>query len=259
MTDLVIEREGRVGVITLNRPERLNALLPGMLAEYGSALDALDADDDVRAIVVTGAGRGFCAGADLSVLDSGPQALQGYMDGLGVDRLPTRALSLRTPVVMAVNGPAVGIGMLLALCADVRFAGTTASFTSAFSRLGLVAEYGIAWVLPRLVGLSAATEILLSGRTVPAEEARSLGLVTDVSDDPRAAALDWAQDIAEHVSPDSVRAMKAQLLAATTSTLGEAVEDSLTAMRASVSGPDLAEAMRARSEGRHPRFTGGLE
>lgn len=258
MSDLLVDRDGAVAVITLNRPDRLNALLPSMLADYGAALAELDADRQVRAIVVTGAGRGFCAGADLSVLDSGADALAGYMDGLGVDSLPTRAFSLATPVVTAVNGPAVGIGMLLALCADVRIAGTSASFVTAFSRLGLVAEYGIAWVLPRLIGLGPATELLLSGRALPAHDAASLGLVSAVSDDPLSAAMEWARDVAEHVSPDSVRTMKAQLLAAMSTPLGEAVAASLAAMRASVDGPDLAEAMRARREDRLPRFTGGL-
>lgn len=257
--DLLVERQGRVGVITLHRPDRLNALLPGMLADYADVLDELDADPSVRAIVVTGAGRGFCAGADLSVLASGTAALDGYMSGLGVDRLPTRAFSLATPVVTAINGPAVGIGMLLALCADVRIASPSATFITAFSRLGLVAEYGIAWVLPRLIGLGPATELLLSGRAVPAEEARSLGLVGVIDEDPLARAMAWANEVAAAVSPDSVRVMKAQLLAAATSTLGEAVEASLIAMRASVAGPDLAEALRAREEGRPPVFTGGLE
>jgi enoyl-CoA hydratase/carnithine racemase len=179
------------------------------------------------------------------------------MDGLGAESLPTRAFSLATPVVTAVNGPCVGIGMLLALCADVRFAAPSATFVSAFSRLGLVAEYGMAWVLPRLIGLGAATEVLLSGRIVSATEAKALGLVTEVVDDPLDAARAWAADIAANVSPDSIRAMKAQLLQAQHSTLGEAVEASLVAMRASVSGPDLAEAMLARRDGRPPEFTGG--
>lgn len=257
VNDLIVERDERIGVITLNRPDRLNALLPHMLGDYAQALGELDADPGIRAIVVTGAGRGFCAGADLSVLDSGTQALQGYMDGLGVESLPTRAFSLATPVVTAVNGPCVGIGMLLALCADVRVASPSATFASAFSRLGLVAEYGMAWVLPRLIGLGAATEVLLSGRAVTAAEAATMGMVTQVSDDPVATARAWAADVAAHVSPDSIRAMKAQLLQAQSGTLGEAVQASLVAMRASVAGPDLAEALNARRDGRAPEFTGG--
>lgn len=262
MAEVVVERIPthvaglQVGVITLNRPERLNAIVPGMLEAHAAALRELDADPSVRAIVVTGAGRGFCSGADLAVLGEGPQALRGYLEGLGPANLPTLAFELPTPVVSAVNGPCAGIGMLLALCADVRFASPTATFTSAFARLGLVAEYGMAWVLPRLVGLPTATEWLLTGRTVGADEARSSGLVAGIHDDAREAAVAWASGVATSSSPDSVRAMKAALLDADRQPLGAAVADSLEAMRGSFSGPDLAEAIRARLDGRDPRFTG---
>lgn len=262
MPDVVVERRRtpvagiEVGVITLNRPDRLNAIVPGMLESYADALTELDADPRVRGIIVTGAGRGFCSGADLSVLGEGPQALRGYLDGLGPANLPTMAFSLATPVVTAVNGPCAGIGMLLALCSDVRFASPTASFTSAFARLGLVAEYGIAWVLPRLIGLPAATEWLLSGRSVGAEEALRAGLVTSVTSDPVSAAFAWASSVATGSSPDSIRAMKAALLDAERQSLSDAVDASLEAMRRSFGGPDLAEAIQARRDGRAPHFSG---
>jgi enoyl-CoA hydratase/carnithine racemase len=257
MEELRIERDGSLGLITLNRPDRLNALVPGMLGEYARALREFDADRSVRAIVVTGAGRGFCSGADLSVLAQDPSVLNGYLDGLSMESLPTLAFTLGTPVVTAINGPCAGIGMLLGLCADVRFASATATFTSAFSKLGLVAEYGMAWILPRVIGLGPATEILLSGRTVDAREASELGLVTRTSDDALATAREWALNLADTVSPTSVAAMKQQFLAASHSSLGEAVDASLVAMKASFSGPDLAEAIAAKSAGRPPVFTGG--
>lgn len=257
MTDLLIERDGPIGLITLNRPERLNALLPPMWQGYADALAELDGDARVRAIIVTGAGRGFCAGADLSVLAQGPEALDRYLDGLGLKSMPMNAFTLATPIVTAINGPCAGIGMVLALSADVRFASPTATFSSVFSRLGLVAEDGIGWLLPRLIGLGAATEILLSGRSVTAAEAAGLGMINAIDDDPLALAREWARNLARNVSPSSVAAMKKQLLAASASSLGEAVEASSAAMRTSFSGPDLAEAMTAKREGRPPNFTGG--
>lgn len=258
MEDVLVERDGALGLITLNRPERLNALVPGMLAGYVTALREFDEDPAVRVILVTGAGRGFCSGADLSVLAQDPSVLDGYLDGLSMESLPTVAFTLRTPVVTAINGPCAGIGMLLALCADVRFASTTASFSSAFSKLGLVAEYGIAWVLPRLIGLGAATEILLSGRTVRPDEAAQLGMVTTVSDDAVSTARAWAADVAASVSPHSIAAMKRQFLSASSSTLDQAVDISLAEMKASFAGPDLAEAIAAKAAGRPPEFTGGI-
>lgn len=259
MADVEISRDDEeppVAIVTLNRPDRLNAIVPGMLEAYADALGMLDADPDVRAIVVTGAGRGFCSGADLAVLAEGPQALRGYLDGLGPERLPTSALALRTPVVTAVNGPCAGIGVVLALAADVRIASHSATFTTAFSRLGLVAEYGIAWLLPRLVGLGTATEWLLSGRSIDAGEAARAGLVQEVADDALTASLRWARTCVRQCSPDSIAAMKAQLLEAQTASLDASVSASLKAMARSFEGPDLAEAIAARSEGRPTRFTG---
>jgi len=246
--------DGPVAVITLNRPDRLNALLPGMGAAYAEGLRRAEADPDVRAIVVTGAGRGFCAGADLAVLAQGPDALMGYLQDERLEDLPTVALHIDKPVVTAINGPCAGIGFVLAVAADVRFASPTATLSTSFSRLGLVAEYGIAWLLPRLVGLGIATDLLLTGRTIDAQEAANLRLVQAVADDPLAEALRRAQELAEFISPASVRTMKAQLLAASTQDLHTATADSLVRMRAGFGNPDLAEALTARSEQRAPRF-----
>jgi len=246
--------DGPVAVITLNRPDRLNALLPGMGAAYAEGLRRAEADPDVRAIVVTGAGRGFCAGADLAVLAQGPDALMGYLQDERLEDLPTVALHIDKPVVTAINGPCAGIGFVLAVAADVRFASPTATLSTSFSRLGLVAEYGIAWLLPRLVGMPAATEILLSGRTLSADEAHRLGLVHAVAEDPLAQALTWAHEVAVNCSPSSLRAIKSQLLQAATQGLDESVSASLRMMAASFRQPDLAEALMARSERRPAHF-----
>ncbi len=247
------EADDGVAVITLNRPDRLNALLPGMGQQYADLLRQADADPDVRAIVVTGAGRGFCAGADLAVLAEGADALDGYIAEQGIDSLPTVALTLGTPVATAINGPCAGIGFVLAICADVRFASPSASMSTSFSRLGLVAEYGSAWLLTRLVGLARATDILVSGRSLSADEASAIGLVT-VVDDAYESALAWAADVAAHVSPTSAAVIKRQLLAADSQTLDDAVRLSLAEMAISFQGTDLPEALAARAAKRPPLF-----
>jgi enoyl-CoA hydratase/carnithine racemase len=247
--------DGPVAIVTLNRPDRLNALLPGMGREYAQCLRRAEADPAVRVIVVTGAGRGFCAGADLAVLAQGADALTGYLEGERLDDLPTMALHLAKPVVTAINGPCAGIGFVLAVAADVRFAAPSATLATSFSRLGLVAEYGVAWLLPRLIGLPAATELLLSGRTLSAEEAARLGLVHEVANDALDRALQWANQVATDCSPASLRAIKDQLLRAQEQGLNEAVRTSLRLMGQSFGEPDLAEALAARAAKRPPNFT----
>lgn len=249
-----VENKPPIATIRLDRPERLNALLPGAVGRYAEALRSADEDPAVRAIVVTGAGRGFCAGADLAILNAGTEALERFMDEQRQTDVPTTALTIGTPVITAINGPAVGLGFVVALAADFRIAAPTATFSSVFSRLGLVAEYGIAWLLPRLVGLGVATDLLLTGRTINANEALDLGLINAIADDPYSQACRYAEDLVTNVSPTSIRTMKAQLLGATTQDLPTAVTDSLDRMRAGFANPDLAEALTARAEKRHPRF-----
>ena len=246
--------DDRVALITLNRPDRLNALLPGMGEAYADLLWRADADPEVRAIVVTGAGRGFCSGADLAVLAEGREALDGYLDGQGLETLPTAALAIGTPVATAINGPCAGIGFILAMCADARFAAPSATFSTTFSRLGLIAEYGSAWVLTRLAGLSTATDLLITGRTLDAHEARGLGLVNEVTDDALARALAWARDVADHCSPTAMAVIKRQLLDVDQQDLRTAVDTSLVEMRAAFQRPDLAQAVMAKLEKRDPDF-----
>lgn len=254
--DILVEVIDRVAVITFHRPDRLNALTPQMGQDYAEALREVDADPRVRVAVVTGAGRGFCSGADLSVLAQGPEALDGFVAQTSRETLPTTALDVSIPVVMAVNGPAAGLGFVIALTGDVCFASPQARFISAFSRLGLVAEYGVAWILPRMIGRQRAAEILLSGRPIDADEAARLGIVHAIRDDALGAALEWAQDVANHCSPASLRTIKHQLNAAQTSDLSEATDVSLALMRESFAGPDLPEALLAKAAGRGPDFPG---
>lgn len=252
---ILVERVGHIARVTLNRPDKLNALTPDMGPMYARTLVDLDADPEVRGILVTGAGRGFCSGADLATLAGSKEELRAYVAGQGLDTLPLIALTLSTPVATAVNGPCAGIGFVLAASADRRFVHPDATLSSTFARLGLVAEYGIAWLLPRLIGLPAATDLLVTGRTITGQEAERIGLAT-CTPDPATTAQEWLADISENCAPSSVAAMKRQLHAADSQTLGEAIESSLLEMSAAFDAPDFAEALAARVERRAPRFAG---
>src|SRR4051794_40985923 len=218
----------RVATITLNRPHRLNAWTGRMHAEYRWALAEAERDAEVRAILVTGAGRGFCAGADAAALGKHVEA-GGYDSGVVEAELAQPGFGVRPeyehpfafhfgvpkPVIAAINGPAAGVGLVLACFCDIRFAATGAKLTTSAARLGFPAEYGLSWVLPRLVGIGHAADLLISSRLVAAEEAATMGLVNRVL--PAAellpAAIGYGQDLAISISPASARAAKAQLYA----------------------------------------------
>jgi enoyl-CoA hydratase/carnithine racemase len=259
----------RVATITLSRPDRLNAWTGRMHTEYRAAVAAAEADPEVRVLVVTGAGRGFCAGADAAALDL-HVAKGGYDDGIrealatpgyGVrpefDHHFAFHYGLRLPVIAAVNGPAAGVGLVLACYADVRFAAAGAKLTTAHGRLGLPAEYGLSWVLPRLIGLGRAADLLLSSRVVRAEEAAELGLVNRVlpADELLPATYAYARTLAHEVSPASVEASKRQLYADLLhGDVGASVEDSNRRLEEMMRGDDYREGVRALLEKRPPAF-----
>lgn len=201
-----------IATITLNRPDQLNAFTNTMMRELLDAFDRVDADDDVRAVIVTGAGRGFCAGADLSA--GGSTFAKGGSDvqtDAGVPRDGGGMVSLRIfeclkPVIGAINGPAVGVGITMTLGMDIRLASETAKIGFVFARRGIVPEACSSWFLPRLVGISQALEWCYSGRVFPASEAHAGGLVRSVHapDDLLPAARAIAAEIAEHSAPVSV-------------------------------------------------------
>lgn len=261
--------DGGVALVTLNRPERLNAWTARMEHEYRSLLERAEADSDVRAIVVTGAGRGFCAGADFDALDGltkgQPYAAAGGADpvegGTSADR-PDFAhafsfpLGLRKPVIAAVNGPAAGVGFVLMCFADIRFAAAGAKLTTAFSRLGLPAEHGVSWILPRLVGPARAADLLFSSRVVLAEEAAAMGLVNEVlpADEVLPHALAYARRLATEVSPSSLAAIKAQLWADQIDSLDASASRAEGLLRAMLRAPDFAEGVEAFTAKRPPAF-----
>jgi enoyl-CoA hydratase/carnithine racemase len=218
-TQITYEVADRIATITLNRPDQLNAFTNVMMREVIDAFDHTDADDDVRVVIVTGAGRGFCAGADLS---GGGETFSGggsdEQTSVGVPRDGGGLVSLRIfeskkPVIAAINGPAVGVGVTMTLPMDIRLASDTAKFGFVFARRGIVPEACSSWFLPRLVGISQAAEWCYSGRVFLADEALRGGLVRSVhaSDDLLPAARAIAAEIAEHTSPVSV-ALTRQML-----------------------------------------------
>jgi enoyl-CoA hydratase len=195
-----------IALLRFDRPARLNALDDAAVIEIGRLLDSVDADQSCRVLIVSGSGRGFCAGFDLSLAGDAPGSeygeTQAWMQRQELFAgLVTRLRSLRQPVIAAVNGPASGAGLGLALASEVRLAARSASFSSAFVKVGMSScDIGVSWLLPRTVGLSRAFEMMLTGRIVGAEEAERIGLVSECVDDqqllPRAVAL--AQSIAEN-------------------------------------------------------------
>lgn len=268
-TYLVAER---VATITLNRPDKLNAWTAVMEQEVRAAMDAADNDGSVRVIVLTGAGRGFCAGADMSLLntvatqgldDRGRKqalATRGNREGVRADfqRKYSYFPALSKPVIAAINGPVVGLGLVIALYCDLRFASDAAKFSTAFSRRGLVAEYGMAWMLPRLVGLPNALDLLFSARTIDAAEAQHIGLVNQVfaNEQFMEKVNAYARELASSVSPRSMRVMKRQVYDAMFQTLAEAIQTSEQEMLASLQSEDFKEGVAHFLEKRAPQFKG---
>jgi enoyl-CoA hydratase/carnithine racemase len=218
-SQIIYDVADQVATITLNRPDQLNAFTGVMMRELVDAFDRSDADDGVRAVVMTGAGRGFCAGADLSA--GGETFAKGGSDiqtKVGVPRDGGGIVSLRIyestkPVIGAINGAAVGVGVTMTLPMDIRLASTAARFGFVFARRGIVPEACSSWFLPRVVGISQATEWVFTGRVFPASEALSAGLVRSVHEPDQllAAAYELAQEIAQHTAPVSV-ALSRQML-----------------------------------------------
>jgi len=262
------ETAGAVATITLQRPERLNAWTGRMNTEYRWLLAQAAADPSVRVVVVTGAGRGFCAGADTRALEghvergaydpgTGPGlANPGYGVRPEFDAEFAYHFGIPKPIIAAVNGPAAGAGFALACYCDLRFAAAGAKLTAAHGRLGLPAEFGLSWLLPRLVGLTRAADVLLSSRVVRAEEAADMGLVNKVTppDELLATVYEYAHTLATEVSPASLAATKLQLYTDLHRDAATAARDADERLRAMMTGPDFAEGVAALSARRPPRF-----
>lgn len=272
---VLYEVADRICTITLNRPDRLNAWTRQMHFDLKDAMHAAGGDPDVRVIVLTGAGRGFCAGADMG----GLQAIQagGGQAGATADRATKAQPDLSGGstlaefrmnysyfptipkfIIAAINGPAAGLGFVIPLYADLRFAAESAVFTTSFAQRGLIAEHGVSWLLPRLVGLPAAMDLLCSARKFRAPEALSLGLVSRVIADDKlmAETRAYARLMADTVSPRSVAVMKRQIWEAEFQTLSEATLQANHEMELSFQTADFKEGVAHFLEKRAARFTG---
>jgi enoyl-CoA hydratase/carnithine racemase len=258
-----------VATITLNRPDKLNAWTQKMEQEVTAAIQAASGDDQVRVIVLTGAGKGFCAGADMSLLsaisqESSPRA--EFLTDVNVNgdvRVDFRKkhawlLSVPKPIIAAINGPAVGLGFIIPLYCDFRFASEKARFSVIFSKRGLVAEYGLAWMLPRIVGLGNAIELMYTSKIVDAQEALRIGLVSRVLPEEKflPAIQQIAGELASSVSPRSLRIMKRQIYTGLLQNLGEAFDLATEEMKASFGTEDFKEGVAHFLEKRSAAFTG---
>lgn len=243
-----------VATITLNRPGRNNAWTPEMKDLYFDLLERAAADPEVRAIVLTGAGKSFSVGADMENLKKIDPT-----KGVRVSREErpiTYPLTIPKPIVAAINGACAGIALCNALCCDVRFAAAGAKFTTAFVRRGLVAEHGASWLLPRLVGQARALDLLLSGRVIVAEEALEMGLVNRVV--PKESLLEtataYARDMAVNCSPAAMSVIKSQVYRDLELPLKEALEKANHLMLQSTQHADLKEGVNSFLEKRPPKF-----
>jgi enoyl-CoA hydratase/carnithine racemase len=273
--DVLYDVKDRVATITLNRPDRLNAYNGHMAAGIKRAMARAADDADVRVIVLTGAGRGFCAGADMEVLSGavsaggtgtaqGEGGDDGFRSALGPDLGAEFANAERfgyfaktkKPIIAAINGPVAGIGLVMTLYADMRFAADNAVFTTSFAQRGLIAEHGISWLLPRLVGQANALDLLLSARKLAAPEAERIGLVNKVfaaetfMENVRA----YARLLADTVSPRSMAIMKAQVWKANFQDFNEALAVADEEMKTSLAHTEFKEGVAHFLEKRKPKF-----
>ena len=271
--EILLQRTDYVATITLNRPSRLNAWTSTMETELRSAVEVAEADPAVRAIVFTGAGRGFCAGADMDLLGAAagqraesksPHAQAPIFDHHGsrpLDVNYTKRFSylLRTkkPIIAAINGPIAGIGLCMALFCDLRFMADTAKLTTSFARRGLIAEHGMSWILPRLVGPMNALDLMFSARMVEALEAERLGLVRVLPSERFLEVVQaFASELTSLSSPRSIGVIKRQVYDSLFQSMAEAWDTADEEMMKSFESDDFKEGVAHFIEKRPPAFTG---
>jgi enoyl-CoA hydratase/carnithine racemase len=251
-----------VAVLTLNRPDRLNTWGGDIATAFYAGIERAEEDPAVRVIVLTGRGKAFCAGAQLGSMGNFTQSIEttdeAKLASLIGDRQPYHLTTLCKPVVAAINGSCVGIGLTQALMCDVRFAAAGAKFAASFARRGLIAEYGVSWILPRLTGWGVALDLLLSGRTFLADEAAALGLVKEVvaPEQLMARAMAYAEDIAKNCSPASMAIIKRQAYGDAMREVGDSNARSEELLQQSLKRADVIEGITSFLEKRAPSFTG---
>lgn len=256
MTNTILRTDYPSGVVllTFNRPQRNNSWVPDMDREYFEHMSACESDPSVRVVVVTGNGKSYCPGVDVLFLS---EAGSSELSERSNKQMPhSYVTQMSKPVISAINGICAGFGLAQALMCDIRFASDNAKFSTAFAKRGLVAEYGISWTLSKVVGMSNALDLLLSGRTFLAEEALSRGLVSAVvpSTDLLTYALEYATSLAVHSSPTSMAVIKKQVYSDMFKTLTQSEEDALTLAQESFTRPDFIEGVLSFIEKRPPNF-----
>ena len=276
--EILYDVDDPVATITLNRPDALNAWTDTMAGEVRDAVGRAEHDQSVVGIVLTGAGRGFCAGADMRRLSALSGADGGGGEALDAAETPfaerstpkpgdeswgddlrgtyTYLLSVPKPVIAAINGPVAGMGVPIALACDLRFMNEDTVLTTSFAQRGLVAEWGLSWLLTRLVGPAHALDLLYSARRVGGAEAAQIGLVNRAlpADEVVTAAQDYVRELARTSSPTSMAIMKRQVYTELHAGLGAAERNALQLMRESFGRPDFAEGVASYVERRDPKF-----
>ena len=251
-----------VAVLTLNRPDRLNTWGGDIATAFYAGLDRAEEDPAVRVIVLTGRGKAFCAGAQLGSMGNVAQSIEktdeGKLASLVGDHQPYHLTTLCKPVIAAINGSCVGIGLTQALMCDVRFAAAGAKFAASCARRGLIAEYGVSWILPRLTGWGVALDLLLSGRIFLADEAAHLGLVKEVvpPEQRMTRAIAYAEDIAQNCSPASMAVIKRQAYGDAMREVADSSSRSEVLLQRSLQLPDVIEGITSFLEKRSPSFPG---
>ncbi|MEE2777270.1 MAG: enoyl-CoA hydratase-related protein [Acidobacteriota bacterium] len=256
MSEILYEVDDPVATITLNRPERLNAMTGSLFAAFREAIDSAATDESVVGIVVTGTGRGFSAGLDTDALAAIAETGQGETRPAPIGRkgLFSYLTEVPKPVIAAVNGVAAGGGYVLATMCDIRFGGPGARLTAVFSKRGLVSEHGVTWTTPRLVGLGRAFDLLWTSRMVDAEEAHRMGLLDFLVDDPVAEAQEYIRDLARTVSPTAMADTKRMLWDHAGRDVDDSLDDVFEVVQSQFQRPDVAEGVRSFLEKRPPEF-----
>lgn len=267
------KKDSGVALVTLNRPDRLNAVTGELTARLKEKIDDACKDDAVKVIVLTGAGRGFSAGADMdglsNISDSGSMEEGESKDSPEKRDYATNGLnewegtysyfpSVPKPIIAAINGPAAGVGLIMSLYCDMRLASDKAVFSTAFSKRGLIAEWGVGWILPRIIGVAHTMDIMLTARKFDGKEAERIGLVNKCfrDDNFMEDVLAYAEDVAKNVSPRSVQIMKRQIYTALDEGIKANLESSLEEMLKSFDSEDFKEGVKHFVEKRAPNFTG---